>query len=61
MSLTMMDSETVDEFYKFTGEELPQIGEVIQVVRFLRDRPTRACVTEVWVGIRPRIMANQIG
>ena len=38
--LTLKDSDTVDEFYKYRGEELPEVGEVIEVVRFLRDRPT---------------------
>ena len=29
MWLTLKDSDTVDEFYKYTGEELPEVGEVI--------------------------------
>jgi hypothetical protein len=58
--LTLRDSETVDEFYKYTGEDLPAVGDVIAVVRFLRDRPTRARVTHVDDGIRPRITAIQI-
>ena len=61
MSLTLKDSETVDEFYKYTGEDLPEVGEIINVVRFLRDRPTRARVTEVETGMRPRITAIQVG
>lgn len=60
MWLTLKDSGTVDEFYKFTGEELPEVGEVINVVRFLRDRPTRARVTRVEGGRQPRITAIQI-
>jgi hypothetical protein len=59
--LTMKDSDTVDEFYKYTGEELPQVGEVINVVRFLRERPTRARVTRVDPVFQPRIKAVQIG
>ena len=45
--LTLKDSDTVDEFYKYRGEKLPEVGEVIDVVRFLRDRSTRARVTRV--------------
>ena len=40
--LTLKDSDTVDEFYKYRGATLPEVGEVIEVVRFLRDRSTRA-------------------
>ena len=60
--LTLKDSDTVDEFYKYTGEKLPDVGEVIEVVRFLRDRPTRARVTDVHIDFqsRPRITAVQI-
>jgi hypothetical protein len=47
VSLTLKDSDTVDEFYKYPGKELPEVGEVIKVVRFLRERPTRARVTSV--------------
>ena len=39
--LTMKDSDTVDEFYKYRGEELPGGRRGHRVVRFLRDRPTR--------------------
>ena len=60
--LTMKDSDTVDEFYKYTGVDLPEVGEVIKVVRFLRDRPTRARVTYVDArAIQPYITAIQIG
>jgi hypothetical protein len=59
--LTLKDSDTVDEFYKYTGEDLPEVGDIIDVVRFLRDRPTRARVTQVGAGVRPRIAAIQIG
>ena len=58
--LTLKDSDTVDEFYKYTGKELPEEGEVIEVVRFLRDRPTRARVTRVDADYEPRIRAVQI-
>jgi len=58
--LTMAGSDTVDEFYKYPGDELPQVGEVIKVVRFMRDRPTRARVTRVDALVQPRITAVQI-
>jgi hypothetical protein len=58
--LTLKDSDTVDEFYKYRGQELPAVGEVINVVRFLRDRPTRARVTRVDAYLQPRITAIQI-
>jgi hypothetical protein len=58
--LTLKDSDTVDEFYKYRGRELPAVGEVINVVRFLRDRPTRARVTRVDAYVQPRITAIQI-
>ena len=58
--LTLKDSDTVDEFYKYRGEELPEVGEVINVVRFLRDRSTRARVTRVDAYFQPRITAIQI-
>ncbi len=57
--LTLKDSDTVDEFYKYPVEELPEVGEVIKVVRFLRDRPTRARVTNI-DAFQPRISAIQI-
>jgi len=59
--LTLKDSDTVDEFYKYRGQELPEVGEVIEVVRFLRDRPTRARVTRVGADFQAaRIRAIQI-
>jgi hypothetical protein len=60
--LTLKDSDTVDEFYKYPGEEPPKVGEVIKVVRFLRDRPTRARVTGVDTDFhsKRRITAIQI-
>ena len=58
--LTMKDSDTVDEFYKYQGEELPDEGDVIEVVRFLRDRSTRARVTRVDAYFQRRIIAVQI-
>ena len=58
--LTLKDSDTVDEFYKYRGEELPDEGDIIEVVRFLRDRSTRARVTRVDPYFQPRITAIQI-
>jgi hypothetical protein len=60
--LTLKDSDTVDEFYKYPGAKLPEVGEVIKVVRFLRDRPTRARVTGVDANyhFQHRITAIQI-
>ena len=58
--LTLKDSDTVDEFYKYRGEELPDAGDIIEVVRFLRDRSTRARVTRVDAYFQPRITAIQI-
>ena len=58
--LTLKGSDTVDEFYKYPGEELPEVGDVIKVVRFMRDRPTRARVTRVEPDFQPRIRAIQI-
>ena len=58
--LTLKDSGTVDEFYKYLGEELPEVDQIIKVVRFLRDRPTRARVTRVDEDFQPRIRAIQI-
>ena len=61
MRLTLKDSQTVDEFYKYRSEELPRVGEVIEVVRFLRDlRTTRARVTHIDARVEPRITATQI-
>jgi hypothetical protein len=58
--LTLKDSDTVDEFYEYRGEALPDEGDIIEVVRFLRDRSTRARVTRVDAYFQPRITAIQI-
>ena len=58
--LTLKDSDTVDEFYKYRGDVLPAEGDIIEVVRFLRDRSTRARVTRVDGYFQPRITAVQI-
>ncbi|HUF01954.1 MAG TPA: hypothetical protein VMN35_05985 [Gaiellaceae bacterium] len=53
-------SHAVDPFFKYRGEHLPDEGEVIHVVRFLRARPLRARVTRVDAERRPQIEATQI-
>ena len=59
--LTLKDSDTVDDFYKYPGVGLPKVDEVIEVVRFLRDlRTARARVTGVDDLFDPRITAIQI-
>ena len=58
--LTLKDG-TVDQFYKYLDAELPEVGQAIKVVRFVRDRPTRARVTRVDARQDPRITAVQIG
>jgi len=60
VSLVLKDSDAVDEFYRYYGEQLPEVGEVIAVVRFLRGRATRARVTRVDPDYNPRIAATQI-
>lgn len=62
VSLVSTDaSDSVDEFYKYRGEQLPEEGDVIDVVRFLRGRAIRARVTRVHAGSSPQIEATQIG
>jgi len=59
--LTLKDSDTVDELYRYRGDKLPKKGEVIEVVRFLSDRPpTHARVTRVDAWLHPSIKAIQI-
>jgi hypothetical protein len=61
VSLVSKDStQAVDAFYKYRGEHLPEVGEVIEVVRFLRSRPIRARVTQVDAGFDPPITAMEI-
>jgi hypothetical protein len=56
-----MKPNTIDDFYKYRGEDLPEVGEIIDVVRFLRDlRTTRARVTRVDPRVEPRITAIKI-
>jgi len=52
--------KTIDQFFKYRGEQLPDVGEVISVTRFLRGRVTRARVTRVDVRSDPPIAATQI-
>ena len=61
MSLVSKDSShAVDVFYKYRGEHLPEEGEIIDVVRFLRGRVTRVRVTRVDANTDPQIGATQI-
>jgi hypothetical protein len=61
VSLVSKDSShAVDDFYKYRGEHLPEEGEIIDVVRFLRGRVTRARVTCVDANTDPQIGATQI-
>jgi hypothetical protein len=54
-------SHAVDHFYKYRGEHLPEEGEIIAVVRFLRGRALRARVTRVDPSYNPQIAATEIG
>jgi len=61
VSLVSKDSShAVDVFYKYRGEHLPEEGAIIDVVRFLRGRVTRARVTRVDANTDPQIGATQI-
>jgi len=53
-------SHAVDEFYKYRGEHLPEEGEIVEVVRFLRGRAIRARVTRVDAKSNPQIAATEI-
>lgn len=62
VSLVSTDpSHAVDHFYKFRGERLPEEGDIIEVVRFVRGRAIRARVTRVDASLNPHIQATQIG
>ena len=61
VALTSKDPpHAVDEFYKHIGERLPEEGEIINVVRFLRGRVLRARVTRVGSSHNPQIAATEI-
>jgi hypothetical protein len=61
VSLVSKDkSHAVDHFYKYRGEHLPEEGEIIHVVRFLRGRVIRARVTRVDANFSPQIEATEI-
>jgi hypothetical protein len=60
VSLISKDWSRADVFYKYRAEELPRIGDVIDVVRFVRGREIRARVTRVDGASDPQIAATQI-
>lgn len=61
VSLVSKDSShAVDVFYKYRGEQLPEVGEIIHVVRFLRGHVIRARVTRVDANSDPQIAAVEI-
>jgi len=61
VSLVSKDSShAVDDFFKYRGEHLPEEGEIIDVVRFLRGHAIRARVTRVDANYVPQITARQI-
>jgi hypothetical protein len=61
VALTSKDPpNAVDEFYKHLGEHLPEEGEIINVVRFLRGRVIRARVTRVDSNYNPQIAATEV-
>jgi hypothetical protein len=61
VSLVSKDSShAVDHFYKYRSDQLPEEGEIIHVVRFLRGRVVRARVTRVDAAYNPQIAATQI-
>jgi len=61
VSLVSKDpSHAVDVFYKYRGEHLPEEGEIIEVVRFIRGHKIRARVTRADVNFNPQIEATQI-
>ena len=61
VSLSSKSSSHADVFYKYCGAGLPAVGEVIEVVRFIRGRAVRARVTRVDANSDPQIAAKQIG
>jgi hypothetical protein len=60
VSLVSKGSDAVDLFYKYRSEHLPEEGELIDVVRFVRGRAIRARVTRIDADFNPPISATQI-
>ena len=61
VALVSSDStHAVDSFYKYRADDLPEVGQVIDVVRFIRGRAVRARVTRVDANGRPEIEATQV-
>jgi hypothetical protein len=62
VALTAKDpAHAVDEFYKHFGDQLPEEGEIINVMRFIRGRVIRARVTRVDPTDKPPIAATEVG
>jgi hypothetical protein len=62
VSLVSKDpAEAADDFYKYVGDHVPSVGEIIVVMRFVRGRKIRARVTRVDTNYSPQIRATQIG
>ncbi len=53
-------TKSVDPFYKYMGEKLPEAGEIINVVRFPGAHAIRARVTLIQPHYEPQIAAKQI-
>jgi hypothetical protein len=53
-------SAAADPFFRYVGHQLPEEGEIIDVVRFHRGRRIRARVTHVDANTSPPIAATQI-
>ena len=61
VALTSKESpHLVVELYKHVGDDLPEQGEIINVVRFLRGRVIRARVTRVDSSYSPQISATEV-
>jgi hypothetical protein len=58
--VSLVSEDSTDVFFKYRGERLPEEGDVIDVVRFIRGRPVRARVTSVDANLTPPIAATTI-
>jgi hypothetical protein len=61
VSFTSKDAPDVaDPFFRYSGDSLPEEGDIIGVTRFVRGRRIRARVTHVDPNASPPIEAVQI-